>query len=63
MMRCNWVKRVLFLADRDRAGEADNARLQDALALGISRERDGESRADRGRESAGFHLSDHAAPD
>ena len=63
MMRCNWVKARPVSGRPHRAGETNNARLHPLFALGISRERDGESRANRGSESAGFHLSDHAAPD
>ena len=32
LMRANWVKRVLFLADRSRAGEPGGQRLQGAPA-------------------------------
>ena len=48
LMRCNWVKRVLFLADRialvNQAVNAFKAHLPDASPVNLVTERDGEGR-------------------
>ena len=48
LMRCNWAKRVLFLADRSRPGEPGRQRVQEAPARFVA----GESRHREGRERA-----------
>ena len=63
MMRCNWVKRVLFLADRialvKQTTNVFKRHLPSASAVNVLEHP--EQIADA--QSAGFNLSDHAAPD
>ncbi len=63
MMRCNWVKRVLFLADRialvRQSKNAFSRHLPSAGAVNAL----ANPEQIFGCQSTGFHLSDHASPD
>lgn len=63
MMRCNWVKRVLFLADRIALVRQTTNVFKTPSAIRVGGQCAGASRANRGRQGAGFHLPDHVAPD
>ena len=61
LMRCNWVKRVLFLADRvalvNQAANAFKTHLPDAAPVNLVTEKDSR------RPGLRLHLSDHDGPD
>ena len=63
MMRCNWVKRVLFLADRVALVRQTTTSSSNICRPRVAGKCDGASRANRRGQGAGSHLSDDATAD